>query len=328
MTDLIDTVQLQEIGDALIELFDITLPDGTTVVRFMNGLDEGVENIYFPQKTISNSSYPLHEYVAIPIQIEGLSMASSGTLARPTLTTVNFPSLSRSHTNNLDGNSDEAVLLDILRENGIVSNRDLLNSVVVYRRTLYKYTYKSNNPNPTTAPVEFPSARFIIDRVASEDNVLVAFELANPMDIEGVKLPNRVVIGKYCPWKYQGHELDKDGGCTWPKDSKGRFYNKDNVLITDNISSIDTYNASTSYTLNTDDTPPIRVKTISNGHTQIWRLRRNTPAGRFPDSNPYYWYREDLCGKLISSCKIRFQEEDNKEFILPFGGFPGSKAFK
>lgn len=328
MTNIIDTVQIQEIDDALIELFDITLPDGTTVVRFMNGLDEGIENVYFPQKTIDGSSYPLHEYVAIPIEMQGVSSSSSGTLARPTLTTVNFPSLARIHTNNSDGNSDEAVLLDVLDENGIVSNRDLLNSVVVYRRTLYKYTYKVGDSNPTTAPVEFPSAKFIFDRVASEDNILVAFELANPMDIEGVELPNRVVIGKYCPWKYQGHPLDKDGGCTWPLNSNGRFYDKNDNLITSSISSIDNYNASTTYNLNTNDNPPVRVKTTSNGHTQIWRLRRSAPAGKFPPNNSYYWYREDLCGKLITSCKIRFQEDGSREYILPFGGFPGSRTFK
>lgn len=328
MTNLIDTVQIQEIGDALIELFDITLPDGVTTVRFMNGLDEGIENLYFPQKTISNTTYPLHEYVAMPIQIEGLSSSSSGTLARPTLTLVNFPALSRTYENNSDGNSDETVLLDVLSENGIVSNRDLLNSVVVYRRTLYKYTYKEGDQPPTTAPVEFPSAKFIFDRVASEDNILVSFELANPMDIEGVKLPNRVIIGKYCPWKYQGHELSRDGGCTWPKNSKGRFYDINNVLITANISSISTYNPSTPYSLEENDTPPIRVKTDTNGHTQIWRLKRNAPAGKSPENNSYYWYREDVCGKLISSCRIRFQEEDNKNFVLPFGGFPGAKSFK
>ena len=55
-TDLIDTVQLQsQSGDALVELFDITLPSGTTVYIF-NGLDDGTNNIYFPDKTLDTDS--------------------------------------------------------------------------------------------------------------------------------------------------------------------------------------------------------------------------------------------------------------------------------
>ena len=49
MTDLIDTVQLQEIDDSYVELFDVTLPSGTKVY-LINGLDDGQNNIYFPQK--------------------------------------------------------------------------------------------------------------------------------------------------------------------------------------------------------------------------------------------------------------------------------------
>ena len=51
MTDLIDTVQLQEIDDAYVELFDVTLPSGAKVYIF-NGLDDGTANIYFPSKTL------------------------------------------------------------------------------------------------------------------------------------------------------------------------------------------------------------------------------------------------------------------------------------
>src|SRR5210317_1172461 len=175
MPDIIDTVQLQEIDDALIELFDITLPNGSTKVYLVNGLDEGTENIYFPETT---GSYTLKEYIAMPIQIQGVASSSSGAAARPTITTVNIPFLTRNYANNGDGSNDETTLLDILEENGIKSNRDLLNSRVVYRRTLFKHTFKVGDT--PSAPVEFPSTTFILDRVASEDNLLVSFEVASP----------------------------------------------------------------------------------------------------------------------------------------------------
>ena len=311
MPDIIDTVQLQEIDDALIELFDITLPNGSTKIYITNGLDNGSDNIYFPETT---GGYALKEYIAMPIQIQGIAAASSGAAARPTITTVNIPFLTRTYSNNGDGTNDETTLLDILEENGIKSNRDLLNSRVVYRRTLFKHTFKAGDT--TSAPVEFPSTTFILDRVASEDNLLVAFEVASPIDIEGVKIPNRMVIGRYCPWKYQGVALDGDGGCIWPKNSNGRFYDKND----NSISGFTTYSASTSYSAGD------KVKVTTDGHQQIWQARRAN-SGKYPITNPYYWFRLDVCGKLISSCKVRFQNGD-QGVALPFGGFPGSRTFK
>ena len=44
MSDIIDTVQLQETEDALVTLFEITLPSGT-VAYFFDGLDDGTNNI-------------------------------------------------------------------------------------------------------------------------------------------------------------------------------------------------------------------------------------------------------------------------------------------
>ena len=58
------------------------------------------------------------------------------------------------------------------------------------------------------------------------------------MDVEGVTIPGRMVIGKYCPWKYQGHALNEEGGCTWPLDSRGRFFDETDTLITRDISTI------------------------------------------------------------------------------------------
>ena len=341
MSDIIDTVQLQETSESLVTLFEVTLPSGT-VAYFFDGLDDGTNNIYFPEKTITNSAYVLKEYIAIPIQIEGIESNSSGASNRPTLSIANIPILSRSISNNSDGVDDENDILDILNSEGITNNEDLLTSKVTIRRTLFGKTYTSSDSNPSTAPVEFPSQTYIIDRVSAENNIMVQFELANPMDVEGVMLPSRVVIGKYCPWRYQGHFLpdstgasSKDGGCTWAINSNGRFFDKDDNVITKNISSIPTYNASTT---NSTRALGYKTKTITNGHTEIWQTIRVVPTeasnGQYnPRSSKAYWQRLDVCGKTLNSCKIRFQGNNsddslNSVFVLPFGGFPGAKQFK
>ena len=328
MTDLIDTVQLQEIDDAYVELFDVTLPSGAKVYIF-NGLDDGTANIYFPEKTIDSSTntYLLKEYFALPISIDGVEINGAGASPRPSLRVANIPTLTRSISNDEDGTNDEETLYSILVDEGLYKNENLLNTRIDYRRTLLSNVYNSGDSNPSSAPVEFPSQTYIIDRVSSEDSIMVEFELASPIDVEGVKVPGRVVIGRYCVWRYQGGTLNNEGGCNWPLSGNGRFFNEKDELITRSISSIATWSNTNTYSA--DD----RVKTTGDGHTQIWEALRAVPANKNPITNPSYWKRLDVCSKTLTGCKKRFQGNNSDDTLntavsLPFGGFPGSRKFK
>jgi lambda family phage minor tail protein L len=360
MTDLIDTVQLQEIDQGYVELFDFTLPSGT-LVHLFKGLEDGTTSIYFPSKDGSE----LNEYIAMPLELTGVEVTSSGASNRPTLSMANIPSLTRTLASNETTLEDikEGEVEALLSGEGIYTNEDFLGTVVEYRSTLTSYLKEEGDV--ASFPVEFPSHRFVLDRVSSENNILVQFELATVFDLEGVKLPYRQINGRYCPWQYQGHALSNQGGCTWPLDSHGRFFDKnDDVLAVP-----PTYN-------NSAKTAGTNVKTITNGHTQIWQAVRDVPANKDPQTHGAYWKRLDVCGKLISSCKVRFQgvtteteysagteyslnnivifNEDTYLYInetpstgntptntqywapftedtskeLPFGGFPGTRKFK
>ena len=339
MTDLIDTVQLDEIPAGIVELFDFTLPSGTTVYLF-KGLQNGTETVWFPSRTSNaNNKFPINEYIAIPLELTGIEFTATGAASRPTLSIANIPSLTRGI------NASEETTLDdirrnenILSEEGVFKNEDLLGTEVVYRTTLTTHLKEAPDSSNTTPPVEFPSQKFVLDRVASENNIMVEFELASPFDLEGVTLPNRQVIGKYCPWEYQGAKLQGKGGCTWDLDSRGRFYDKnDNLIYTagdlpplfnDNI----IVNAAGLIPANTN----VRTED-SNGHIRIWKSTRPTPvSARDPRVNGAYWTRIDVCGKLLTSCKRRYQGNANPQTQnvfdaskeLPFGGFPGSTKFK
>ena len=328
MTDLIDTVQLQEINDAYVELFDITLPSGSKVYIF-NGLDDGTNNIYFPQKTLdtNTNTYPLKEYFALPISIDGVEMNGAGAIARPSLRTANIPTLTRSISNNEDGTNDEETLFSILVDEGLLKNEDLLNTRVEYRRTLLLNTYRSTDSSPSSPPVEFPSHTYIIDRVGSEDSIMVEFELASPIDVEGVKVPGRSAIGRYCIWRYQGVHLNNEGGCNWALDGNGRFFNEKDELITRNISTISAWSSGSTYAVDS------KVKTVTNGHTQIWEAVRAVPVNKNPETHKTYWKRLDVCSKTLTGCKKRFQGNNTSDTLntavsLPFGGFPGARKFK
>ena len=266
--------------------------------------------IYFPNK----AGTVLNEYLAIPLEITGIELSSGGAIARPTLSIANIPVLSRT----LD--PDETTLID----EGIYKNEDLLGTIVECRSTLT--TYLKVSTDTAAAPIEFPSHKFIIDRVAGESNLLVDFELASVFDVEGVTLPFRQINGRFCPWEYQGHYLGGRGGCTWALDSNSRFYDKDDNTVTLPAA----YN-------NAAATAGTKVSTVTSGHTQIWEALVAVPANKNPVSNAGYWKRVDVCGKLISSCKVRFQGTTtvgmstaglNTSIPLPFGGFPGTRKFK
>ena len=265
MTDLIDTVQELEIDDAYIELFDIRLKyidsDGALqtddVVHVVDGLENGTTNLWMPYDSDDNGTLVWAEYLAMPISIEGVSLSSDGAQGRPTLSMANVAALARSIAADDDGIDDEIAFSggasdasydSILEDLGISKNEDVLGSKVLYRKTLLKNTYVYNNTsdkyytysdrvaeaNPIDPaatlpmPKEFPSGRYILDRVATENSLLVEFELASPFDIQGLKVPNRYIIGKYCPWEYKGVvDGSVKSGCSWTNDS-GPYFDIDN----------------------------------------------------------------------------------------------------
>lgn len=352
MTDLIDTVQLQEIDDELVELFDVTLPgydsDGGNGNYFLfNGFDENNSQISFNSKN----------YSALPIQITGIEINSAGAHSRPTLTIANIPAL----TANLEVDVSEpgdVTTLDEMRQlatAGILefdTNDDLVGTKVVYRKTLV---------SKLASGEEFPAQTFFIDRIASETNLLVTFELASPMDVEGAKIPARMVIGQYCPWQYQGIVQGFGGGCSWSqhnflpaadtavveyKDTgQRRYFKKDDteIILTTGggfTSDLVSHNSG-QYDSTHEYSAGNIVYTEETGNTDVFKNAKfiwealTTSTGKDPRYTRRYWKRIDLCGKTLNSCKIRYQGSStvgdatlDKTVPLPFGGFPGSKKYR
>lgn len=294
MTELIDVVQLQEVGDALVDLFEIEVRG--EILYLYGGLDGTGAVVKFADDTGT-----LQDYFEFPIEVEGLDWTSDGAAARPTLRIANVLSLVGLMNDNGSGIYDADFL-------GIIKNEDLLGSKVTRRRTMVKHL------DTVGTPIEFPRQIFILDRVAAENNIVVEFELASPFDVEGVKLPSRIVVGKYCPWKYQGATDDTPkGACTWPQASRGLFLDVNDNVITGWVA------------WPTGD-PYVVDDKVKHGNFIYECIRAHT--GKEPVKHPAYWKRIDLCGKTIASCKARFQNTGNTEIPLPFGGFPGSRKFK
>jgi phage-related protein len=84
MSELIEVVQLQEPGSALVELYELTI-DGTTLY-FHSGLEEDLSTVQFRDRT---SPYTIREYIAFPIIMDGVELGADGAINRPSLTVAN-----------------------------------------------------------------------------------------------------------------------------------------------------------------------------------------------------------------------------------------------
>ena len=180
MTEIIGKVQKQAVSSALISLYEVTLSDSDTVY-FYNGLDENLQSVEFDGNT----------YLPLPILSEGFDIESGGMYSRPTITIGNVTSVFSDSL--LEGQSFE----------------DLISKRITRRTTLAEYLGIASS-------IEFPSTVYVIDRIKEKSAIAVTLELSVPFDLQGIKLPFRVVLKDTCPWRYKEATNDSEAsGCTW-----------------------------------------------------------------------------------------------------------------
>lgn len=326
MSTLIATdVQKQEISSPVIDLYELTLPGGGTLF-FHAGLDDDLTDVQF---NTFDAPYTVNDYDPIPIIMDGLDLQADGATNRPTLTVANL----NNFRNQLGG----------------YSNDDLVGQTITRRRTLKKYLV--GEASHTLPPVEFRRATYKIDRIGSESPLSVTFECAVPYDLEGIQLPRRVIVGKYCSWEYQGHELRKRGGCTWKLGGVRNFSTdnstqvsheyffdvKDRPLVkASNLSSVSAWSGGTSYTLNSYVKKDITVTiiltiaesaaasgaaTASRTYTRYFlcQLAHSSSQDPFTDTAGTYW-KEVFAWTDWSSSSVSYKaartNSDNSEVLI------------
>jgi lambda family phage minor tail protein L len=154
MTDLIATdVQGQEVDSAFITLFELDLPNGGKAF-FHPGLDSSLENVHFRDATTPSQ---INEYIALPMDIDGLELQSDGALNRPTFSVANVTS--------------------VFEDQLGFTIHDIIGQRLTRRTTLQKYL-DDGTGNSATPPVEFGKITYVIDRLAGENPTVVSFEVA------------------------------------------------------------------------------------------------------------------------------------------------------
>lgn len=261
MTNLIVTdAQDLEIASPIVELFELTI--GTTPA----GEAVNTNKLYFhAAKDLDNDQadndliFDGNTYITLPILMDDIEKKTGGTMNRPKLTIANVESLIKlgsSFRTQIDDDTwhseiDGEAVTDVnFKLDHLVGQR------LERRRTLEKYTGHDENDDPVTA-YEFDREVFIIDRIGSISPIFCELELASPADIGGLRIPNRQVIGKYCPWVYQGQvEGLVKSACHWPVNEQMK-QNNENVKY--------------SFYFTTDDEPLVKSTHLNGTDTDAWK---------------------------------------------------------
>ena len=138
-------------------------------------------------------------YSPVALQSDGLEMRSDGK--------ASTPSLAISNTLNGINGAMSALCLQL---------SDFAGAKLTVITTLAKYLDAANfaNGNPQ-ARNEYKRQVWYVEQKTSENNSQVSFELSNPVDFEGMKIPCREITN-YCHWavtgRYRGIECKYAGG--------------------------------------------------------------------------------------------------------------------
>lgn len=138
------------------------------------------------------------------LEVSGLEMRSDGKASAPTL----------SMANNIGG--IQGAISAYCLQFG-----DFAGAKLKVITTLAKYLDAENfsSGNTTANPSEKREQIWFIEQKTSENAQQVTFELSNPVDFEGLKIPTRQ-ISNYCNWEYRSEECGYIGSAMFTEKDK------------------------------------------------------------------------------------------------------------
>ena len=187
-------------------------------------------------------------YTAAPVEADGFEKTGRGTLPRPTLRVANvnnaITSLMHRATNPIDPLMAKATRIKTMKkfidavnffdqQYTYESSTTLANGTafglsdiaVVSPNTTKENPDDPSNPIPVDDDAQmdlaahgtgdetarFPDEVWYIDRISSENQQAVEFELASKLELTNVLLPGRTVV-EHCPYRYRGPDCGYEGG--------------------------------------------------------------------------------------------------------------------
>ena len=186
---------------SLIDLYELKVPGLETVFRFHSGSRNAKEKT----KEKNSVYWQGEEYFYFPVEAKGFEYSGTGKQTRPRLKVSNLthvlPSFLEAYEDFLGGSFKRIRVYDrfLDSESGDYSE---------YRPFLF-----------------FPVERYIVERKVEETPVYVEFELISPLDVQGLELPRRKILQRYCSWEYR-----KPGECSY---HGKQYFNLEDELVQD-----------------------------------------------------------------------------------------------
>jgi len=364
MTDLVDVVQKQEPGSELVELIELELLD-TTTLYFHSGTEGDLTTVQFRDKLPTDGVYTVREYTSIPIEIKGVERKTDGASNRPSLTVANilttFSSAIGDLTNDdligrriirrqtlkkyLVGESadsgassppiefpQEKYIIDrIAGETKVSINFELaavldLEGVQLPNRTLYgkycnwEYQGVANNRGGCTW--------------ATDSKI----KIGTTEHIAYFTIDDEPIVPAATSFSAWGGSAAKDDLKThsskkWRANTSTNTAPDVNSPDWTQVRTYEDYDNTEGYVYDSTD-----YEYVKHSNT-IWRLVKSG-TNKTPEPGSVYWVRGDYCGKVLTSCKCRFQwqpksgsttvpsaDKDTSK-VMPFGAFPGSEKYR
>lgn len=177
---------LQQLSpSAVVELFILdATAQGAAIYRFHAGVNELGNDVVWQGET----------YLRWPIQASGFAFNGSGQAPRPNIRVANVTGVLGAE---------------------IEPNDDLVGAKVTRKRTFLKYLDAVNFAagNALADPnAHYADDVFYVDRKATENKLLIEWELTSAGDTAGVMLPRRQIVNNVCSWRYRSAECSYAGG--------------------------------------------------------------------------------------------------------------------
>ena len=214
---------------AIIDLFEVQLTKAVNGVedtlRYHAGKNGLTEDLKFDNKT----------YSAVPVEIDGFDFSAKGTLPRPTMRIANVNNAISSIIALYEPLAAKvrrirtfAKFIDTTNfseGSSFAADQDIEDVLVTEGSDSFIMETFNDTSDPDAKIVE----TWYIDRIASENQQFVEFELAPKLDLTNVALPRRTVE-EFCPWKYRKAECGYRGDSCFTVDDV-RIPESDKVIV-------------------------------------------------------------------------------------------------
>lgn len=243
------------------------------------------------------------EYTPFPIEVVDRAIEGSGGLPRPKL-----------RASNINGFISQMLL----------SQGDLTGAKFIIRRVFARFIDAVNwpeNANPYGTPdptAAYDDEIYYVNRKVTENPEMVELELATPLELDNVVLPNRPLLATLCSFRYRDAETCGYSG----EPVMDRFGKKFTVAAPDGygytLSSQGAWNSGSTYQIG-DWVTILSENDFTYGQILVYVCSKANTTGNInnPQFNPTNWIA-DACPRSILGCKGHFPTGP-----LPFGGAPG-----